>query len=135
MYRYAARNSRHAVLLTTRRLALTTLVITAAGISAAQPSNARVAAHHAVLEAHHHPRPGGGGGQVIRGGRAGGGQGRSGMGRFNQSVTGTVAPTFVQGASQQAFTNEGSFDVQNGVCWRQPTICTVGQNLPVRYRS
>ncbi len=134
MYRYAARNSHQAVLLTTRRLALTTLVITVAGISAAQPSNARVAAHHAVLEASHHPGPGGGGGQVIRGGRAGGGQNRSGMGRHNQSVTGTVAPTFVQGASQQAFTNDGSFDVQNGVCWRQPNTCAVGQNMPVRHR-
>ncbi|WP_143737624.1 hypothetical protein [Microbispora sp. GKU 823] len=124
-----------AMVLAPRRLAMAALVITAVGTAAAQPAIARVAPHHARAghAALRDPGPGGGGGQVIKGGRAGGGQGRSGAGRFNQNLTGVIAPTFVKGQAQQAITDQGGFEVQSAFCGSQPDICLLGQNMPVRH--
>ncbi|MEU6431826.1 hypothetical protein ABZ860_38505 [Microbispora sp. NPDC046973] len=120
--------------LSTRRLAVAALVITAAA-AVAQPAIARVAPHHPRqgLTAFRSPGPGGGGGQVVKGGRAGGAQGRSGAGRFNQNVTGVIAPTFVRGQAQQAITDHGGFEVQSAFCGSQPDICWLGQNMPIRH--
>ncbi|MGI5157837.1 hypothetical protein [Microbispora sp. CA-102843] len=123
--------------LATRRLAMAALVITAAGIAAAQPAIARVTPHHSRggLTALRNPGPGGGSGQVIKGGRAAGGQGRSGAGRFNQNLTGVISPTFVKGQAQQAITDQGAFEVQSAFCGSQPNSCLLGQNMPVRHGS
>ncbi|MEU8277075.1 hypothetical protein ACFYOK_35160 [Microbispora bryophytorum] len=119
-----------------RRLAMAALVIAGVGIAVAQPAIARVAPHHPRegLTALRNPRPGGDG-QMIRRGRAGGGQGQSGAGRFNQNLTGVVSPTFVQGKAQQAITDHGVFEVQSTFCGSQPDNCWVGQNMPARYGS
>ncbi len=101
MSRSRGRDPRHpnvAMALATRWTTLAALVITAAGIAAAQPAIARVAPHHPPhgVTALRDPGPGRGGGQVIRGGRAGGAQGRSGQGHYNQSLNGVISPTFVR---------------------------------------
>ncbi|MEU6411582.1 hypothetical protein [Microbispora sp. NPDC046933] len=124
-----------ATVVTSRRLALAALVITAAGIAAAQPAIARVTPHHPREGLTALRNPGPGGGQVIKGGRAAGGQGRSGAGRFNQNLTGVISPTFVRGQAQQAITDQGSFDVQSAFCGAQPDSCLLGQNLPIRWKS
>ncbi len=72
---------------------------------------------------------------MIRGGRAGGSQSRSGAGRSNQSLTGAIAPTFIRGQSQQAMTKTGSIDLQAAFCGSQPTICAMGQNMPIRWKN
>ncbi|WP_169982626.1 hypothetical protein [Microbispora sp. H10836] len=118
MSRSRGRDPRHpnvAMALATRWTTLAALVITAAGIAAAQPAIARVAPHHPPhgVTALRDPGPGRGGGQVIRGGRAGGAQGRSGQGHYNQSLNGVISPTFVRGQAQQAITDQGGFEVQS----------------------
>ncbi|WP_169946780.1 hypothetical protein [Microbispora sp. H11081] len=120
---------------TTRRLTLAALVIMVVGSAAAQPASARVAPRHPQqgLTAFRAPGPGGGGGgQVISGGLAGGAQAQSGQGYSNQSLTGVISPTFVQGRAQQAITDQGGFEVQSTYCGSEPDSCLVGQNMPVR---
>ncbi|XVQ86241.1 hypothetical protein ACQP2K_02090 [Microbispora siamensis] len=125
------------VVRTARRLALAALVIPATGICAAQPATARVTPPpvREALAAFRVHGPGGGGGQVIKGGRAGGSQRRSGAGRFNQSLTGTISPTFVMGQSQQPVTDTRSLDLQAAFCGSQPTTCAMGQNMPIHWRN
>ncbi|MEU6407695.1 hypothetical protein [Microbispora sp. NPDC046933] len=137
MSRYWTRPPGGSVVLTARRLALAAFLIPATGICAAQSATARVTPLPAWegLAASRVPGPGGGGGQVIEGGRASGSQSRSGAGRHNQSLTGTIAPTFVMGRSQQPIADTRSLDLQAAFCGSQPTTCTLGQNMPIRWRS
>lgn len=131
-----------------RRLFAAALVITAAGVTLAQPASARVTPHHSRAEhiALRNPGPGGdggqmvgrrrtGGGQVIKGGRAGGGQGQSGAGRHNQNLTGVISPTFVRGQAQQAITDHGVFEVESSFCGSAPDVCLIGQNMSTRHGS
>ncbi|MEU6424490.1 hypothetical protein ABZ860_01235 [Microbispora sp. NPDC046973] len=137
MSRYWTRPPVDTVVLTARRLALAALMIPATGICVAQPATAHVTPPPARegLAAFRVHGPGGGGGQVIRGGRASGVQSRSGAGRFNQSLNGTVAPTFVMGQSQEPITKTRSLDLQAAFCGSQPTTCALGQNMPIRWKS
>ncbi|MGI5162111.1 hypothetical protein [Microbispora sp. CA-102843] len=137
MSRYWTRPPDDTVVLTACRLALAALVIPATGICAAQPAAARVTPLPARegFAAFHVPGPGGGGGQVIEGGRASGSQSRSGSGRFNQSLTGAISPTFVMGQSQEPITNARSLDLQAAFCGSRATTCALGQNMPIRRRT
>ncbi|GIH62301.1 hypothetical protein [Microbispora siamensis] len=136
MSRYWTRPPGDTVVRTARRLALAALVIPATGICAAQPVAARVTPPvREGLAAFRVHGPGGGGGQVIEGGRASGSQSRSGEGRHNQSLTGTISPTFVMGQTQLPVTNTRSLDLQAAFCGSQPTTCAMGQNMPIRWKS